>query len=145
MTVDVCDTPNKYESSKTVTVTGMATATHLIPVTVRRLTDTQKRYWCRHFFVLTLNAGSCFTSQMEPQTWPNAVVQQSSQWCCLPYICNLPRGSNLADVAIFVASHEFQVKYCTQPLNIPQPSRYFVMQARCKKPLMQRLQEASAF
>ena len=33
------------------------------------------------------------------------------------HICNLPRGTNLADVAVFVVSPEFQMQ-CTQPLNI---------------------------
>ena len=32
-------------------------------------------------------------------------------------ICNLPRGTNLADVAIFVVSLEFQMQ-CIQPLKI---------------------------
>ena len=82
---DTFHTPKKHESSKTMTDTGMATATRLIPVTVDTF-DTQIRYRCRRFFVLTLHAGPCFISQTDPQTWPNAVIHQSSQWCCSPYL-----------------------------------------------------------
>ena len=40
VTVDTFDTPTRYESSKTMTVTRMAAATRLIPVTVDTF-DTQ--------------------------------------------------------------------------------------------------------
>ena len=46
--VDVFDTPKGYESSKTMTVTRMATATRLIPVTVGAA-DTPTRHACRRF------------------------------------------------------------------------------------------------
>ena len=36
VTVDTFDTPNEYESSKTLTITGMATAIRLIPLTTKR-------------------------------------------------------------------------------------------------------------
>ena len=118
VTVDTFDTPNMYGSSKTMTVTGMATATRLIPVTIETF-DRQIRYGCRRFFVLTFNAGPCFTSQMEPRSHKcdQMLLFTRARNGVVCGICNLPRGANLADVAIFVASPEFQIQ-CTQSLNI---------------------------
>ena len=115
VTVDTFDTPTRYESSKTMTVTKMATATRLIPVTVDTF-DTPQRYGCRRFVLLTLNAGPCFTSQLESQTWLNAVIYQSSQRCCLLYL--YPRGANLADVAILKSSKYSVLKLSTFPAGV---------------------------
>ena len=103
-----------------MTVNGMATATCLILVTVETF-DTQIRYGCRRFFVLTFNAGPCFTSHMEPQTWPSAVIHQSSQCCCLPYLqsskkpksswcCNVRCFSRLPN-SMYSTSQHFQLVY----------------------------------
>ena len=63
VTVDTFDTPKRYESSTTMTIMRMATATRLIPVTVDTF-DTQERYERRRFLLQTLNAGPCFTSYL---------------------------------------------------------------------------------
>ena len=111
VTVDNFDTPTRYESSKTMTVTRMATATAtcLIPVTVdtfgtptryessktmtvtRMATATLLTLFTHKydmgagvFFVLTLNVGPLlhFTNGATNV----AVIYQSSQWCCLLYL-----------------------------------------------------------
>ena len=114
VTVSTFDTQRRCEGSKTMTVTRMATWTRLIPVTIDTF-DMQRMYG-RRCFPLTLAlpltlAFPFFESQMKPKTWPNAVIYNfcnlSGARNAVIQVCDLLRGTNVADFVIFIAFQDF--------------------------------------